>query len=743
MRCTFVKNIMQVTENGFCVSKYSTKDEAVPMEARDKGDPAGVISFTATGFMLPLTNIVDVELEGVWQKHERYGLQFKVEHHEEIMPQTAAGIAGYLGSGLIKGIGPKTAKVIVDRFGIGTMDILENHPERLVEIKGISSGRLESIKASLSESRAMRDIVSYLSPYGVSVKKAAKIQKEFGGEAMRILKTQPFRLCSISGFGFKTVDQIARQTRCNLSDALRIRGGLIYLLDEAALSGHLFLPADELAGKTHTMLNEGLEQEIIDISEVRSQMEEMLKEGLLQSDIGRFYKPACRKAEVIVARGILKMLEEKVDFNADIEKEMDESQKKLGIRLADKQKDAVRMWFSGMLSIITGGPGTGKTTVLQVILDIYQRIQPDGEILLTAPTGRASRRMVEATGYPSASTLHSALGLVSDEEDGYYGERFPVAANFVILDEVSMVDMLLAGELFSRIEPGTQLLLVGDPDQLPSVGPGNVLRELIRCGLIPVTHLDMVYRQKENSRIALNAHAINHGDTKGLSYGDDFVFQKADNANDAAKAVLDIYLEEIAQHGIENVQILAPFKTRGEASVLKLNERGRELVNPPAVGKAEHKSGARVYRAGDKVLQTKNRDAVSNGDIGFIGKIEETEDESAVKVRFGDTCEVSYGPDDLDQLELAYATTIHKSMGSEYRSVIIPLLKEQYIMLRRNLIYTAITRAREKITLVGQKQALYIAISNSDVDKRNTLLADRIVSYYRKLQASKTSLKAQ
>jgi len=727
------------------------------MEARDKRSPAGVIWFTATGYLLPLTDLIDVELEGFWQKHEKYGLQFKVEHHEEIMPQTIEGIAGYLGSGLVKGIGPKTAKLIVDRFGLGTMDMLDNQPERLTEVRGISTVRLESIKTSLIESRAMRDISSYLSPYGVGVKMVAKIHKEFGGDAMRILKTQPFKLCSISGVGFKTADQIARKTRCNLSDALRIRGGLVYLLEKAAVEGHLFLPADELAEKSHEMLNDGLEREFVGIGEVRFELDAMLKEGLLQSDIGRVYKLAYRKAEIIVARKVLELLNSKVSYTVDIEKELEVSQKKLGIRLSGKQKDAVRICFSSMLCIITGEPGTGKTTVLQVILDIYQRINPDGEILLAAPTGRASKRMMETTGHPSASTLHSALGLLShDEADGFYGETVMVSADYAVVDEMSMVDMLLAGELFSRIEPGTQLLLVGDPDQLPSVGPGNVLRELIRCGLIPLVHLDVVYRQKEDSRIALNAHAVNTGKTKDISYGDDFTFIKTDNSAEAARIVLDTYISEIAQYGIENVQILSPFKFRGETCVQKLNEQARELVNPPQKGKAEYRAGTVVYREGDKVMQMKNNynavwtkddgeqgKGIYNGDIGFIGKIGEKDDEVAIEVRFSDSYEVTYGPDDLEHLEHAYATSIHKSQGNEYLSVITPLMKEHYKSLQRNLVYTVISRAKRRMTFVGQKQALYIAVSKSDVDKRNTLLADRIVSYYRRMQAAKTRRQAQ
>lgn len=736
MTCSFKAKFYQNIKNGFSVCQYSTKDESVPLEARDKRAPEGIIYFTATGYWLPDTDILDYDLDGVWAKNDRFGPQLEVKYFSEIVPKTKKGMIAYLGSGLIKGIGPKTAQVIVDAYGARTMDVMENDPERLLSIRGISTERLEKIKNSLAESRSMREIVSYLAPYGVSVKEAAKILKHFGGESIRTLKTQPFRLCAISGFGFKTVDQIARKTFCPLTDPLRIRGGLTYLLDEAAVSGHLFLPELELEEKAHVLLNEELEDEIISPGMVHNELERMLKEGLLQSDIARVYKPEFRKAEIIAARKVLQMLGTPSDLEIDIEKELTVSQKKLGVKLAGKQCDAVRMCFTNTFSIMTGGPGTGKTTTLRVILDICERVLPDNEILLAAPTGRASRRMVETTGFPTASTLHKALGISAGHDYDFDEVKPELDTDFVVVDEVSMIDMLLAAALFHRLKRDTRLLFVGDPDQLPSVGPGNVLRELLRCGIIPYTHLDTIYRQKAGSRIALNAHAINNGNKNSLVYGDDFVFLKAEDSEEAARIVLETYMLEVDKYGVENVQILAPFKSRGEVCVQKINEKGRELINPPSAAKSERQFGFRIFRSGDKVIQTKNRDEVSNGDIGFIDRIYQKDDDAYLDVGFGGPV-ILYQEDEVDQLDLAYATTIHKSQGSEYTSVIIPLLKEHWIMLRRNLVYTAITRAKEKITLVGQKQALYMAISKNDIDVRNTLLADRIVSYYRKMQSVK------
>ena len=742
MRCTWHSTVFQSKENGFTICRYATDELNLPAAARSKFSVAGRTVITAKGYNLPTTDAVDFEITGQWED-SKYGLQLSVESFQEMIPQTKEGIIGYLGSGLIKGIGPKTAAAIYGAFGLQTMEVLENRSEELLRIRGISPQKLEKIRLSFQESRALRDIVARLSPYGISVKKAAKVLEAFGSNAMDILQNQPFRLCEIKGFGFKIVDAIARAVRCSPTDPLRIGGGLCYLLDEAEQAGHLFLPYEELLQKAHLLLNEGLPQEEVTRPVVEARLNQLLAEKKLFCDIQRVYKPELRKAEVDVARRVLQTLSHKNSLLADMDAELARSQKSLGLTLSEKQAEAVRMWAKSPLSIITGGPGTGKTTTLRVILDIYKRVRPKGEILLAAPTGRASRRMVESTGHPAASTLHSALGLFADEEDRYLGGSQPLEADLVIVDEVSMIDMRLAAELFRRVETGTQLLLVGDPDQLPSVGPGNVLRELLRCGLIPTVHLDIAYRQKNASRIALNAHTINEGDKDSLTYGEDFRFLPAEQADEAAQIVLDVYQEAVTHQNLLEVQILAPFRSRGECSVKRLNEEIQKLINPPDPCKKELKYGVQVFRELDKVIQIKNREAVSNGDVGLIVSITQDEEEGdTVRVLFSDERAVDYSTEELSQLELAYATTIHKSQGSEYHTVIIPILKDQYIMLRRNLIYTAVSRAKQQVALVGQKQALYIAIDRNDVDRRNTLLADRIVSYYRQMNAGKRLISA-
>lgn len=725
MLCTLDKTIYENRDTGFSIASFKTRDEAVPSAARSTyyhGDK--LIRFTAVGYHLPTSSVIDVDIDGTWE-NGKHGWQMNVQRCTEIIPKTKDGIVAYLSSGLIKGIGEKKAKAIVSAFGLDTLEIMEHDPKRLLEIKGITEKKLEMIEESFGKSRAIREIVSYLAPYGVSVKKCSKIRDEFGVNAMDVLKNSPFELCRISGFGFKTVDGIARKTQCRPDDPLRIKGALRFVLDESMLEGHLYLDKETIRTKAYELLNEGYQNEVVSLQTVHNVLCAMVKEKSIIHDNGALFKPRNFQNELETAEAIAGILSEK-SCAVDITDELAESQKALGIILSPKQAEAVRMCFSGNISIITGGPGTGKTTVLKVVLDVYKRVKPKGTVLLTAPTGRAARRMEESTGEP-ASTLHSALGLITDEDDtGELNDTSDLTQDFIITDEFSMVDMALAKELFTRMKPGASILLVGDADQLPSVGAGNVFRELMKCGQIPVTCLDLVFRQANTSRIALNASMMKDSNTN-LLFGDDFLFLPRNTEQETAELVCSEYLKEIAEHGIERVQILSPFKSRGDACVKNLNDRIRESVNPHDYTKPELKYGSRVFRLGDRVLQTKNMDDISNGDVGFVKSVYIGEDnDSSITVSFGDGRSHEYSTDELDMLELAYAMTIHKSQGSEYDTVIIPMMASYFIMLRRNLIYTAITRAKKKVIIVGQKKALYMAINKNDIDGRNTHLADRI-----------------
>ena len=727
MLCRFDRAIFQ-SDNGYCVFSYSTQDESVPKEARKNSFFSDdKIHFTAVGYHLVSTNVVEAELDGNWEQ-SKHGLQLSVTTCKQIVPTDQAGVLAYLSSGIIKGVGPEIAKAIVAKFGDKTMEVLDQNPQQLLSIRGIAKTKLKTIVASYEETKALSDLMIYLAPFGVSMKKAAMIKEEFGDQSLQIVKTDPFQLCRIKGFGFMTVDSIARKTKVSLKHPMRYAGAINYVLDEARVSGHLFLSVDETVGRCYDLLNSDCEAEVVSEGEIRQAISNEKLESRIYVEGTRVYLSYERMCEVKAAKRIVSMiLQEDFEEIYDLDEKIDQAEQTLKQKLAPSQRKAVKLCLSHPISIMTGGPGSGKTTTLRFILDIYKKEYPSNEILLAAPTGRASRRMAEQTGM-FASTLHSALGLITDEESPLNDTEL-LPADLIVVDEFSMVDMRLAYILLERIKPGAQLLIVGDADQLPSVGAGNVLREMIRSEKVPTAVLDTIFRQASNSRIIVNAHAINHNDTH-LQYGDDFQMLEVQNAEDAAQLVVKNYLQEVSQHGLENVQILSPFRKRGAVASNALNETIRDLVNPASKRKMELKCGSRVFRVGDRIMQTANRNGVSNGDVGLITGMVKVDDEVFVDIRLLDGRELRYSKDMMEDVEFSYCLTIHKSQGQEYPVIIVPLLKEHYIMLRRNLLYTAVTRAKAKVILIGQRQAVYIAIHKCDVGQRNTVLADRIVAYY-------------
>jgi exodeoxyribonuclease V alpha subunit len=727
MLCRFDRAIFQ-SDNGYCVFSYSTQDESVPKEARKNSFFSDdKIHFTAVGYHLVSTNVVEVELDGNWEQ-SKHGLQLSVTTCKQIVPTDQAGVLAYLSSGIIKGVGPEIAKAIVAKFGDKTMEVLDQNPQQLLSIRGIAKTKLKTIVASYEETKALSDLMIYLAPFGVSMKKAAMIKEEFGDQSLQIVKTDPFQLCRIKGFGFMTVDSIARKTKVSLKHPMRYAGAINYVLDEARVSGHLFLSVDETVGRCYDLLNSDCEAEVVSEGEIRQAISNERLASRIYVEGTRVYLSYERMCEVKAAKRIVSMiLQEDFEEIYGLDEKIDQAEQTLKQKLAPSQRKAVKLCLSHPISIMTGGPGSGKTTTLRFILDIYKKEYPSNEILLAAPTGRASRRMAEQTGM-FASTLHSALGLITDEESPL-NETELLPADLIVVDEFSMVDMRLAYILLERIKPGAQLLIVGDADQLPSVGAGNVLREMIRSEKVPTAVLDTIFRQASNSRIIINAHAINHNDTH-LQYGDDFQMLEVQNAEDAAQLVVKNYLQEVSQHGLENVQILSPFRKRGAVASNALNETIRDLVNPASKRKMELKCGSRIFRVGDRIMQTANRNGVSNGDVGLITGMVKVDDEVFVDIRLLDGRELRYSKDMMEDVEFSYCLTIHKSQGQEYPVIIVPLLKEHYIMLRRNLLYTAVTRAKAKVILIGQRQAVYIAIHKCDVGQRNTVLADRIVAYY-------------
>ena len=725
MRCKYERTIYK-GDNGFCILRFRTQDQNMPKEI--ESDDGKTFHFTAVGYNMPELSAIEVELDGKWQK-SKYGLQLSVESCQQIVPKDTAAIRAYLSSGLIKGIGSETAKAIVARFGTKTIEVLDNDPEQLLQIKGIAKSKLQRIMKSYEETKKMRELTTYLAPYGVSLKKIEKIQQEFGDESFQVVKSDPFQLCKIRGFGFMTVDEIARKTKVSLKNPMRYAGAINYVLEEAKNNGHLFLPFDSVLEQTHELLNRDLESELISKSEIQSAIRNAQAEEWLYNENGRIYLAFDRKCEVRAAKRIVSMLlTEQLPKIKDIPKEISKTESAIGRTLADSQRRAVELCLQHTIAIMTGGPGVGKTTTLKVILDIYHRVYPDHEILLAAPTGKASRRMAEQTGFPAA-TLHSAMGITNDLDIEMANPDF-LSADFVVVDECSMVDMRLAYALFERLKPGAKLLLVGDPDQLPAVGAGNVLREMIRSGRVPTAVLDTVFRQASNSRIALNAYAVNHNDTQ-LLYGEDFMMLDAKDSEEAAQLVMKYYMSEVQKQGIESVQIISPFKRKGVVGADSLNAAIRGMINPAQAGIAEMKCGSKVFRVGDRVIQTKNSEQVSNGEMGVISSIHDDDDGNAcADIMLLDGREICYSEEMMEDVDLSYCISIHKSQGAEFPTTIIPLMKEHYVMLRRNLLYTAISRAKSKVIIVGQKQAVYMAIHKSDVDKRNTVLADRIAVYY-------------
>lgn len=726
------RTIFYNPDNKYCIISVKSSDQSIPQKARNAyRHRDNMIRFVAVGYELPRTDKVSMLLDGEWQDG-KHGYQLKVETCEEIVPQTTEGVQGYLASRLIKGIGPKIAEAIVKRFGTDALNVLENQPERLLEIKGISPDKLEDIQNSYIESRCLRDLMVLLSPYQVTPVTATKIYEYFGAKSVEILQNNPYELCQVSGFGFKRVDAIALKNGLTFNSPLRIHGAIYAALDEQrANKGHLFLSESVLKKTAIKLLNEKqpIPQLGVKPGEVEPVIEDMILKGEIVRNQDNIYQVRCFVQEDETARKIAEILTYPTE-KQNIALVLEHIRKKLGLSLSQRQSEAVCMAFRNNLSIITGGPGTGKTTVLRAVIEVFQTLHPDKKILLAAPTGRASRRMAESTGRNDAKTLHSALGLLGDGVPiGKDKQKSPLDADLIIVDESSMIDMWLAKQFFQRIALGTKIVLVGDVDQLQSVGAGDVFRELINCGLVPVTILNEIFRQAKDSRIAYNAQKINQAET-GLYYGDDFQFVKCTSQEEAADLICRLFCEQVKQNGVEQVQILSPYRKDGMASVEKLNTVLREMVNPIKDDLPDLKIGNRYFRIGDKVMQTKNNDYASNGDIGFIREMKrDNKNEMKVTIEFSDNRIVTYGLEEMGHIELSYATTVHKAMGSEYDTVIIPVIKSHAIMLNRNLVYTGITRAKNKVILVGQKGMLFMAIQKNETGKRNTMLGERIGKY--------------
>ena len=717
MLCTFERVIFPrdatASSTGFMIAIYK---------------PCGVLKdaagnvldqFKAVGYCLPTSDKVRYNMTGKWSKSQKHGIQFEVERYEEVITPTREGIIAYLASGQIRGIGKKTAERIYDTFGQETLQVLDEEPKKLLTVRGISEKKLRKIVDSYLANRGARDVIAFLAPHGVSPSRAVRLYREYGEETMDIVRNHPYRLCELAGIAFRTADKLAMSMGIDPLSPERIDQALLYTLTDAETKGHLCL-------EKHAFLKECLK--LLDTAGMTQDMAASRAVRLIQEDRLVTYGDSVFKAktagiEESLAYEIVRKMRGSVEEYPDLDDSISGEERVLRFRLAPEQREAVKMGLTSKLCVITGGPGTGKTSVQRALLDLYKKRFPAARIVCCAPTGKAARRMEQSTGVPSA-TVHRVLGLIANE-DGQYGDPETLDADLVLVDEVSMLDVYLAEKLFRSIPATARLILVGDSDQLPSVGPGAVLKEIIASGRVPVVRLDQVFRQKNGSRIAANAKLIRHGNLS-LEYGPDFEFYDSTDMSVSAEIIESLYLQETARCGIDNVVLLSPYRQKTETGANALNQRLQGKVNPPSDGKMDAVHGQRRFRTGDKVMQIKNCEDINNGDVGYITSITGTQTESVVRIDFGDGRLVDYENADLDMLDLGYACTVHKSQGSEYKSVIINLQCAHSVMLVRPLIYTAITRAKEKVLIVGERRALCTAIRRIDTEQRGTKLAQRI-----------------
>ena len=713
-RLLYPQNVRVVDPGSYMVAVYRACEKIL--------DYAGNIvkQFKAVGYCLPVSANLRYNIEGHWCTNAKHGIQFEVENYDEIVVPNREGIVAYLASGQIKGIGPKLAERIYEAYGERTLDILDKQPERLLDISGISEGKLKRICDSYLANRGARDVVAFLVPHGITPNRAVRLYKEYGNRTMEIVKDHPYQLCELAGIGFLTADKIAMSMGLDKLSTERVDTGLLYTLTEAESKGHLCLEKRAYVKAAMKLLDTAeLTEEMVANRALR-----LIYSEQLASYRGNVYRGKTAYAEDHLAKLIDRQLKNaKTRSYGDLDMALDGEEIRLKLKLVAEQREAIKMALTRGISIITGGPGTGKTLIQKAILDIYRQNYPDNEICCCAPTGRAARRMEQSTGYP-ASTVHKALGLMAGE-DGTFNEPEGLDADLILVDEVSMLDIYLAGFLFDAAKPDAQIVLIGDADQLPSVGPGAVLSEMIASGCVPVVRLDKVFRQNFGSRIATNAKLIRYGNLN-LEYGADFQFIDSTNIADSAGVIVDLYGKEIAKYGVDNVALLSPYRQKTETGVNALNERLQAMINPADSTKPEVVNGKKLFRIGDKVMQIKNHGDVSNGDIGYVKKISQYGNETTMLVDFGEGRIMEYDSSQLDLLDLGYASTVHKIQGSEFSSVIINLQCAHSIMLTRPLIYTAITRGKDRVMIVGERRALCIAIKRTDTEKRGTCLAARL-----------------
>ena len=702
LRCVVERITYQNPENGYSVMKVKVKgyNDLVTLVGNLLEVPAGSV----------------LQCEGDWKVDKRYGSQFVCQTWEEVMPATVYGIEKYLGSGLVKGIGPKFAQLIVKQFGLDTIDIIETDIERLYEVPGIGKRRVEKIRESWDKQKDIKNVMLFLQSYGVSTAYAAKIYRQYGKESIDRVKENPYRLADdIWGIGFKTADGIAAKMGYEKDDLRRCQSGIIYTLNQLANEGHVYAEEEQLVKAAIELLE-------ADESPIREALRNMLLTDDLKQENEAIYLPPFYYAEAGTANRLLALLRTTDEGLFTQTVDVPSLSKETGIDYDDVQLQAIEEAVRSKVMVMTGGPGTGKTTTTQGIIAALKHMGL--RILLAAPTGRAAKRMSEATGM-EAKTIHRMLEF--NPKDGYKrNEENPLEGDALIVDECSMIDIVLMNSLMKAIPSSMRVVFVGDIDQLPSVGAGNVLRDLIESDIIPVIRLTRIFRQAQSSRIVMSAHAINQGQFPDTSNGQqtDFFFIQQEDPETVAQEIVNLVknrLPKAYHQKVSNIQVLTPMQ-RGVVGAAQLNLALQQALNPSQVALNR---GGYSFRQGDRVMQLRNNydKEVFNGDLGYVESVDV--EERTLWVNFDERL-VEYEVSELDELTLAYATTIHKSQGSEYPLVVMPVLMTHYVMLQRNLIYTGITRAKKICILIGTKKALWYAIRNMSVLKRNTRLKERL-----------------
>ena len=702
LRCVVERITYQNPENGYSVLKVKVKgyNDLVTLVGNLLEVPAGSV----------------LACEGDWKVDKRYGSQFVAQTWEEVMPATTYGIEKYLGSGLVKGIGPKFAHLIVQQFGLDTIDVIETDIQRLHEVPGIGKKRVEMIRESWEKQKDIKNVMLFLQGHGVSTAYAAKIYRQYGKESIDKVKENPYRLADdIWGIGFKTADSIASKMGYEKNDLRRCQSGICYTLNQLANEGHVYAKEEQLVQAA---------RELLDAEEapIREALTKLIQTEELQTEGEAIYLPPFYYAEVGTSSRLLALLRESEKDLFAPSFDLQTLSQETGIEYDEVQLQAIQEAVRSKVMVLTGGPGTGKTTTTQGIITALKHLGL--RILLAAPTGRAAKRMSEATGM-EAKTIHRLLEF--NPKDGYKrNDENPLEGDALIVDECSMIDIILMNNLMKAIPASMRLVLVGDIDQLPSVGAGNVLHDIIESQRIPVIRLTRIFRQAQSSRIVMSAHAINQGRFPDISNGKqtDFFFIKKEEPEAVAEEIVNLVqnrLPKAYHQPVSHIQVLTPMQ-RGVVGAAHLNTTLQQALNPSSIGLNR---GGFSFRPGDRVMQLRNNydKEVFNGDLGYIESV--NLEERTLLVHFEERL-VEYEVSELDELTLAYATTIHKSQGSEYPIVVMPVLMTHYVMLQRNLIYTGITRAKKICVLIGTPKALAFAIRNLSVLKRNTKLKERL-----------------